>query len=384
MKTWYQERFRRLLVDMHIPDWDADFLAQYDPRTLIDTYVRAGATSVMFYCQSHVGLCYFPTKTGKQHPALNGRDIVSETLALLREHNIAAVGYYSVNYNDWAFWEHPAWRTIPSGDKSADSFAHSRYGTCCLNHPEYRAFVLAQLSEILDRRKFDGFFVDDSFWSTICVCAQCREKYHWEASAEIPRTVDWFDPTWCRFQSKREHWLSEYVQEITAHLKKHDPSLAVYHNFGVASGHWAFGVPFESAAHHDFLGGDLFGDPIEQLMVSKWMTNLSENRPMEFMTSHTIGVREHVQLKSLEQQRLQALAATLLSSAFLFIDWINPDGTINLKAYDRIGQVYRETAPYEPFLGGDAVQDIAIYLSYDAKVEFADNGTSRARDRPLG
>ena len=367
---------------MHIPEWDARFLAQYDPRTLADAYERAGATSVMFYCQSHVGLCYFPTKTGKQHPALNGRDIVTETLTLLREKNIAAVGYYSVNYNDWAFWEYPAWRTVPAGDKAADSLSHSRYGTLCLNQPVYRAFVLAQLNEIVEGRKFDGFFVDDSFWSTVCVCAECRKKYRAEAGVEIPQTVDWFDPAWCHFQTTREQWLSDYVGEITAHLKQLDPTLSVHHNFGVAMGHWSFGVPFESSVHHDFLGGDLFGDPIEQLMVSKWMTNLTQNRPMEFMTSHTIGVREHVQLKSLEQLRLQAHAATLLSSAFLFIDWINPDGTINSKIYDRIGHVYSETCTYEPYLGGEAVQDIAIYFSYDAKVDFADNGRALSDINP--
>ncbi len=378
MPPWYTSRYRRLLVDMHIPDWDARFLAQYDPAVMIDAYKRAGATSVMFYCQSHVGLCYFPTRTGKQHPALNGRDLVSETLARLKENDIAAVGYYSVNYNDWAFWNHPAWRTVPCGDRSAESFARSRYGTCCLNHPEYRAFVLAQLAEILDGRAFDGFFIDDSFWPTVCVCAQCRQRYWEETGTEIPRTVDWFDPAWCAFQSARERWLSEYVQTISTHLKTLDPALTVYHNFGVALGHWAFGVPFESAAHHDFLGGDLFGDPLEQLMVTKWLTNLTPHRPMEFMTSHTTGVREHVQLKSLEQQRLQAHAATLLSSAFLFIDWINPDGTLNARVYDRIGQVYRETAPYEPYLGGEPVEEIAIYFSYDAKVDFDDNGRALA------
>lgn len=385
MKTdWYQTRYRRLLVDMHIPDWDPQFLARYDPRLMLDAYKRAGATSVMFYCQSHVGLCYFPTKTGKQHPALRGRDVVSETLALLQENDIAAVGYYSVNYNDWAFWEHPEWRTLPCADKSAKSFAHSRYGTCCLNHPEYRTFVLAQLSEIVEGRGFDGFFIDDSFWSTVCVCAHCRKKFRQKTGAEIPTLVNWFDPAWCQFQTAREHWLSEYVQTITMHLKSLNPALAVYHNFGVALGHWAFGVPFESAVHHDFLGGDLFGDPLEQLLVSKWLSHLSTNRPMEFMTSHTIGVREHVQLKSLEQQRLQAHAATLLSSAFLFIDWINPDGTINPKVYDRIRQVFGETAPYESYLGGEPIEDIAIYFSYDAKVDFADNARALSDIDPWG
>ena len=73
---WYRDSYRRMLVDMHIPDWDAAFLAKYNPQDLIALYQRARLSSVMFYCQSHVGLCYWPTRSGLMHAGLRGREHV--------------------------------------------------------------------------------------------------------------------------------------------------------------------------------------------------------------------------------------------------------------------------------------------------------------------
>lgn len=37
----YLKRFRRLLVDMHIPDWDPKLLSLYDPKVAVDLWHRA-------------------------------------------------------------------------------------------------------------------------------------------------------------------------------------------------------------------------------------------------------------------------------------------------------------------------------------------------------
>jgi len=58
MISKYQQGYRRMLVDMHIPDWDPAFLAKYDPAAMAALFERAHLTSVMLYCKSHVGLCY--------------------------------------------------------------------------------------------------------------------------------------------------------------------------------------------------------------------------------------------------------------------------------------------------------------------------------------
>ena len=65
---------------MHIPDWDAAFLSAYHPRQVVEAFLASGADSVMLYCQSHVGLCYWPTVTGKPHAAMDGRDWLGDNL----------------------------------------------------------------------------------------------------------------------------------------------------------------------------------------------------------------------------------------------------------------------------------------------------------------
>jgi len=105
------------------------------------------------------------------------------------------------------------------------------------------------------------------------------------------------------------------------------------------------------------------------------MSNLTEHRPLEFMTTCCVNLRDHVRLKSYELMEMQAFAATLFSSAFLFIDAVNIDGTVNPAVYERIGRIFKETSVYEPYLGGEPAEDIAIYFSSESKMDFAENGT---------
>jgi hypothetical protein len=373
-KLWYEKNYRRILVDMHIPDWNEMFLSQYNPRHMAEFYERAGVTSVMFYCQSHVGLCYWPTKVGKMHAGLKGRDIVRELLDELKRRNLSACGYYSLIYNNWAFLEHPDWRMAPAADPSDGSFAGHRYGHCCPNHPEYKEFCLTQTDELVTSYGLEGLFYDMTFWPGICLCDHCQDKYRKETGQNIPQTIDWFNPDWCRYQAARERWISEFAGALSARVKSHKPKMSVYHNYASAIFNWTLGQSFESVKHHDFLGADFYGDSLEQLVVSKLMLNLTPSKPMEFMTSCCVNLRDHVRMKSTDLMETQALTSTLFSSPFLFIDAINVDGTVNSTTSERIAKIYEKTIPYEPFLGGDAVEDIGVYFSSDSKMDFAENG----------
>ncbi len=325
---------------MHIPDWDPAFLAHYDPQRMIDLYVQANLNAVMFYCQSHVGLCYWPTTTGKQHAGLNGRDIVGELLALLNEHDIAATAYYSLIFNNQAALDHPDWAIIsPKGYHKP-----GRYGHVCPNNPDYRAFALAQTEELVTGYDFDGFFFDMTFWPDICVCPHCRKRYLEETGRPIPLTIDWLSPEWCAFQAARERWIEEFAGMFTAQARLRKPDMPVYHNFATALIGWSPAVPFSSAKHHTFLGADFYGDRVEQLLACKTMLNLSEHRPIEFMTSACVTVANHVTLKPAAEMALQAYAALLFSAAFLFIDAVNPDGTIEPEPFAQVGEIFAETS----------------------------------------
>ena len=138
---WYRQAFRRNLVDMHIEDWDDRFLSAFDPAAYADNLKKAHIQAPMLYLQSHVGHCYFPTRTGHMHNALRGReDLMRQLVDRCHAEGMYVVGYYSLIYNTVEEDRHPDWRIVTSDGRSRREHG-SRYGLCCPNNPDYRAFV---------------------------------------------------------------------------------------------------------------------------------------------------------------------------------------------------------------------------------------------------
>jgi len=372
--TRYQDGMRRMLVDMHIPDWDPGFLAAYDPARMAELYERANLTSVMLYCKSHTGLCNWPTKVGGRHANLGERNVVAELVAELEARDIGACAYTSVVFDNWAVEQHPEWRQVRSDGFDAQD--HVRYGFACLNNPEYRAYERDLLTELLTDHHFDAVFVDMPFWPLQCHCEHCRARFADETGgAEPPTVVDWTTPEWPAWQAARERWSDELISELAAHARTLVPGIGFVHNLAPALADYVFAQPLGASRHDDFVAGDLYGDRYEQLAVTKLSLHLSETRPAEFMTSRCVNLTDHVRIKREDEMAIQAAAATALCSAFLFIDAIDPEGTVNPAVFDRIGRIFARTEPFEPFLGGVPVEDVAVYFSVDSQLDFASNGT---------
>lgn len=374
---WHRASYRHALIDMHIPDWDPAFLKNYNPAEIADYTKTATVGAVMSYFQSHIGLCYWPTKSGKQHTAAQGRDLAGDAVREFHARGIPVCGYYSVNFNNWAYLEHPDWRLHPVVDAPLGGgvLPAARYGLCCLNSPKYRKFISDQTDEVVGNYDLDAIFFDMVWWQSVCACEHCRRRYKSETNKDIPETIDWFNKDWCQFQQAREQWLTEFAFELRNNARRLKPNIVVYHNFATAMTNWIKAVSFDSAAAHDFLGGDFYGGREEQLVVSRLMLNLSESRPVEFMTTVAANLAEHERLQSKEDLELQALAATACGASFLMIAAINPDGTPQKEAFRRIGDVFRQTQKYEEHLGGDPIEDIVIYFSSYSKMNFNENGT---------
>lgn len=366
-------RYNRMLLDMHIPDWDPAFLSRYEPTQVVAAQVAARAGSVMVYCQSHLGLCYWPTTRGRVHQAMGNRDWLGESLAALRQAGQEVFGYYSVIFNNDAEKEHPAWRIEPRPSPPGWQYARDRYGQVCPNNIEYRHFVETQLADLFSRYRFDGFFFDMTFWRGVCLCPSCRVRFRNENDAEIPSRIDWADPAWCAFQTARERWLIEFTDFLNGIARQHGVAL-VYHNFAVALFNWKFGMTTELGEINDMLGGDFYGDADEQFMVSRYLLNLSKTRPIEFMTSRCVQLTDHVSTKSTAQLQSQAFAALASSAAFRLIDAIDPQGTICDAVYPILARVFERLEPYHPWLGGEPVEDVVVYVSDASKMNLAESG----------
>ncbi|MGB9683288.1 MAG: alpha-L-fucosidase, partial [bacterium] len=165
---WFSRDYRRNLVDMHIEDWDERFLSQFDSKRYVELLKIAKVTTAMIYANSHVGYCYWPTKTGYMHRGIKGKDILGEMIDLCHKEGINVVIYYSLIFNNWAYEKEPSWRIVLADGKASRVWT-GRYGVCCPNSG-YREFVLSQIEELCRNYNFEGIFFDMTFWPAVCYC----------------------------------------------------------------------------------------------------------------------------------------------------------------------------------------------------------------------
>ena len=374
---WYERSYRRNLVDMHIEDWDERFLSQFDPQRYVSLLKEARVQSAMVYANSHIGHCYWPTKTGHQHRGLQGRDIFGEVLELCHREGMDVIAYYSVLYNNWAYEEHPPWRSVDIKGRAGREILgpRQRYGVCCPNNTEYRAFEEVQIKELCEGYEFGGIFFDMNFWSFICYCPDCKKRFAEEVGGELPTVIDWGDSKWRRCQEKREQWLAEHALFVSQVAKKYQPGVSTEHNSASFTSPPKRGATLRLLEANDYIGGDLYGGLLEQSFICKLYYSITPNLPFEYMTSRCYpSAHDHTTTKSKEMLALRNFLTLGHNGAFLFIDAINPDGTQDGRIYSMMGDIFEQSAPYEKYLGGQLCMDVAVYFSLNAKMDFAETG----------
>jgi len=367
----YSNTLRRVLIDMHIGDHEPEFLAKYDPTATAKSVASTGAQAAMVYFQSHLGLCYWPTKTGVEHKASIGRNFAGETVKALSELDLPVCGYYSIGFNNEEYLRHENWRIMPASTPTIGILPRQRYGIVCINNPEYRAFIDAQVKEILEH-KLEAIFFDMVWWNGVCVCKSCQEKFFAEAGKPIPSAVDWQDDEWLEFQKARENWLSDFTIGLHGLVKSINSDVEVYHNFALALSNWTRGMRFDSVIGHDFLGGDFYGDKAEQLFITRLMSNLSPTKPIEFMTTIAANLTEHDRLRTQTELDGKVFASLMADAAFLGIIAINPDGTIDEEALLRLKIAFAKSEKFD-FAGVlKPKEDVAIYFSDSSRMNLDD------------
>lgn len=372
--TDLMNNYAGFLVDSHITDHDDSFLSRLDPAAFVAKVRQTGADSAMVYACCHNGNCYYPSRVGKMHRNLKGRDFFGETIGLLRRGGMTPRAYYTVVYIRRVARENPSWRVCQVD--GAQSYRRSWY--CCPNSPGYRAYAAEQIREICS---YDvaSIFIDMTFWPGICVCHNCRTRFLEEHGREIPQVVDWNDPKWVEFQRSRERWLAEFAHEMTAAAKSANPGVAVAHQFSPILLGWMYGQTAALAGANDVQSGDFYGGRQQHRFGAKVLAAFEKTLPFEFMTSRCVTLYDHTSTKS-DGELLRSCATTLANGGtYLLIDAINPDGTLESKFYDRVEGI---AATLEPFkrklaeLRPKLQADTALYFSTHSHRRRDHNGVS--------
>lgn len=366
MSGWFTHSYRRNLVDMHIEDWNPEFLSEFSPEEYFENLKRAHIQSPMIYLQSHVGHCYFPTKTGHMHSALKGReDLIRRLVELCRANGMHVVGYYSLIYNTFEEDRHPEWRLISAPDGTSARQRGGRYGLCCPNNPEYRAFVEAQIKEIAEYFTLDGMFYDMTFWPGICRCPHCLGQYKKAGLDKLPDR-NFADPDWQKLMKLRVESIGDFAKFVTDVTRCLMPGVTVEHNYahGVAADSVEIGSSELVNDQCDYTGGDLYGDLYNHSFTAKYYYGVTKNQPFEYMTcrcDRTLAA--HTVSKSEEALAAEVMLTAAHHGASFIIDAIDPVGTLDRRVYERIGRVFERQMPYEKYFTGEMLADVGVYYS---------------------
>lgn len=378
---WIEGNYRRNLMDMHIDDWNPDFLAKINVDEYVDALVDAGVQAAMVKGKPHTGLCYYPTKVGRMHKGLRGYDFLGEMVKKCHENNIAVIAYFTQIFDNWAYEEHPEWRLITAEGRNMreyrgePNFKTGRYGIVCPNNQGYRNYVKECLTEMNTMYDFEGMFLDMTFWPEVCYCPSCRERYKNETGKEIPRIIDWNNSDWKEFASKREEWMTDYANFATQCVKKIKPNVTIEHQFSRITGSWVDGSTEQLTTAVDYAGGDYYGGFLQQTFINKYYKNVSPNLPFIYHTSRCDPeLVFHTTTKTKEELLLHVITALVHNGAFLLVDAINPDGSIVPEVYHHMmKEIYGETGQYEKYVNGNLYHDASIWFATHAKYDPHDN-----------
>lgn len=372
--VWYKRSFRRNLVDMHIADWDERFMSQFDVKNYAEMLTLSDVDTAIIYAGSCLGICYWPTQNGYMHKGLKGRDIIGELIAECHSRDIHVIVYFNI-WSRWAYDTYPDWRMVNvKGQSLVDQ--GERYGICCPNSP-YRNYVRDQIIDLCEHYDFEGMWIDMIGWfGTVCYCRHCAERYLQETGEPLPQQVDWESPHWVAFQRKREAWMAEFAAMITETAKQRKPGATVVHQVTSGLHGWSGGPSHAFYEQSDYLAGDFNHDPEKQSFICKFLSAMTSNKPIEFMTSRCMDLRYHTTMKSKDLLQAQAYSSLANNASFLFIDAIDPVGTLNQETYDVMRDVFRQTKRYEPYLDPDAEHcvDAGIYINFESLINLSDNG----------
>ena len=103
------------------------------------------------------------------------------------------------------------------------------------------------------------------------------------------------------------------------------------------------------------------------LFLNNLLYDLPKNFPFEYQSSKCHpDLSEHTVIKSKDILSIHTYLSLSHNAAFLFIDAIDPVGSLNRKIYERMGEIFNDSKKFEPYLGGSLVEDIAVYYSFNS------------------
>lgn len=373
--SWLKSTFRRMILDNHLTDWDPNFYGKWDLKKICDNIEKAKVKASIIYAHCIEGNYWYNTAHGHKHAALGNRDQLALMTNELHKRGIRVIAYITLNWENRLYNEHPGWRA-----KAVDGSDYwfwdgpDLWTQICHNSP-LRDNIVKDVNEIVSNYDVDALFLDMANFppsGLSCYCQYCKKRFKEEFGEDIPTEARWDNPLWRKFIFWRYNSITEFIKELTDLAHSIKPDIIVESQF-IAGFHvgWEFGnsvkigdvadcIGTDSALHAGFLGTSL---------VTKIMRAANTNPPEVFSPRQPLGLSSYG-LKPLNHLKVEFFTVIANGGQASFIDQVHPDGTLQERVYETVGQAYSEIEKREEWLVGAKSRSYAAVLFSEVSRDF--------------
>jgi hypothetical protein len=358
---------RQIHLDFHTSPFIPDVGSEFDAREFARTMKAAHVNSVTVFAKCHHGMCYYPTKTGRSHPALGQRDLLGEMIEALHAEGIRAPIYTTVAWEEDVAARRPEWRQMSAdgtfaraGNPDHSATPHpGGWHFCDWVNPEYQDYIEAQTREICDRYEVDGFFYDIVFYA--------NDAHHSEVARTFRQrhglTQDSFE-TFKRFEALAQ---DQFAARFTRLLNGLAPGATVFYNSSLD-------VTVDSTVGGRVRNKHMTHIEVESLPSGFWgyyhFPRLARScgrwgRPWLGMTGRFQKMwGDFGGIKPQPALEFECFRTQALGGGNSVGDQLPPRGRPDAAAYALIGAVYEQCEYAEPFYeGSEPLRQVGVFTA---------------------
>lgn len=374
---WMRERPRRMMVGLHIADYDqldgykalkdtgkvAGILELLDPKALARELRKAHVQAFWFYSKGGFGNAFYPSKVGHVLSSLDGRDLFGEMCeACLREH-ILPLGIYECS-DARVRTEHPEWCKLPlqhvsTGRLDVNDRDDLEVGSGCVMGP-YGDYVIEQTLEVLKDYPIRAYYLDalgGGSGSGAGLCNLCAREFRNVFGYDFPGAGHLSPGDYAGYIRWRIEKMRGFTAKVRNLVKDVRPDVAFTYNYvGIRE-------------NCDFVTCDAFGFRQGSLSICSTMRRnaaLSRYLPAEALLD---SVHDDMRTaKALDQYRAETWTARSVNVATCGSFVMPTDGKVPLPQIRVAGKVFEEQAVYEPWLRDmEPVALVGILNGHDSR-----------------
>lgn len=353
---------RQIHLDFHTSPLIEGIGAEFSADEFGATLKKAHVEHINLFAKCHHGWFYYPSAVGKMHPGLSF-DLLGAQTEACRRYGISYSIYTCVGWNERTADEHPDWLELPpdgpAGYKAPGSREFYEWQTLCLNQPDYRELICAELREEYERFSPLGFWID-IIQPHECACPCCRKKA-FALGLDIEKQED-------RVRLARLSQL-DYMRDIHSFVMALDPKLHLYFN-----GHaYACDLGDEPALSNSNKRKYVTFLDIESLPSPEWgyaHFPVSVNYVNKYDTHDVIMMNgkfhlawgDFGTLRNREALEYECFRAVANGAGVCVGDQLHPAGRLEKSVYERIGAVFEALERTEQWCTGSRkMAQIAVY-----------------------